>query len=278
MTPQRQAGEPAARVESLLLALFGEYVMGTGLVVSTTSLTRALGRLDVSAYSTRTTLARMTRRGLLTSHRGGRKSYLALTDDAESVLRDGKHRLDSDVVNSDWDGCWTVLGFTIPEARRGDRHRLRARLQWTGFGLLPSGLWVAASSQDPHRLLEGLGLTEYVEVFHGTPALPGNPSVLAQHAWNLPALDDRYTRFVDRWSGPDLRAEYDELACQILLTAEWLLLVRDDPRLPESLLPEDWVGLRAQRLFRKLRQEYTEPARSLAGQTLETHRVGSLQS
>jgi phenylacetic acid degradation operon negative regulatory protein len=278
MAPQQQTGEPAVRVESLLLALFGEYVMGTGRAVSTTSLAQALGRLDVSEYSTRTTLARMTSRGLLTSHRGGRKSYLALTEGAESILRDGKNRLDSDVVNREWDGHWTVLGFRIPEARRSDRHRLRARLRWTGFGLLPSGLWVAASAQDPHRLLDGLGLTEYVEVFHGTPTLPDNPSVLAKHAWDLPALDDRYTRFVDRWGSTDLHEAYDDLARQILLTAEWLLLVRDDPRLPESLLPDDWAGLRAQRLFRKLRQEYAEAARSLAAKTLETRPADSLRA
>ena len=277
MVAPRQAGEPAARVESLLLALLGEYLRDTGMAVSTTSLIDALGRLYVSEHSTRTTLARMTRRGLLTSRRGGRRSYLALTDHAEEILRDGKERLGADVVNREWDGEWTILGFTIPEARRGDRHRLRARLRWAGFGLLPSGLWVAASSQEPDRLLDGLGLSDYVEVFHGAPALPGDPSVLAQYAWDLPALDERYARFVDRWSDTGLHQAYDELACLVLLTAEWLLLVRDDPRLPELLLPRDWAGLRAQRLFRKLRQEYGEPAGALAARTLETRPADSLR-
>lgn len=278
MTPPRQAGEPAARVESLLLALLGEYVWGTGTAVSTTSLIAALERLQVSEYSTRTTLSRMTRRGLLTSRRSGRRSYLALTDEAEAILGDGKDRLHADVVNREWDGAWTILGFTVPEARRGDRHRLRARLRWAGFGLLPSGLWVAASSQEPDRLLDGLGLSEYVGVFHGTTALPRDPSVLAAHAWDLPALDERYARFVDRWSDDVLHESYDPLACLVLLTAEWLLLVRDDPRLPESLLPADWAGLRAQRLFRKLRQDYAEPAGVLAASTLETRPVEELSN
>jgi phenylacetic acid degradation operon negative regulatory protein len=46
-------------------------------------------------------------------------------------------------VNRHWDGRWTLLSFTLPESWQRQRHELRIRLLWAGFGPLQGGLWIA---------------------------------------------------------------------------------------------------------------------------------------
>src|SRR5688572_5301363 len=112
----------ARRPESLLLAFLGAHLRDRDVAVATGSVIDVLGRLGVGEHATRATLSRMTARGLLSSIRQGRRSYLAPTPRAVDVLRDGDARIRADVVNRDWDGYWTLLSFSVPESRRADRH------------------------------------------------------------------------------------------------------------------------------------------------------------
>jgi phenylacetic acid degradation operon negative regulatory protein len=254
------------RPESLLLALFGAHVRGRGLAVAVGSVIELLDRLGVGEHATRATLARMADRGLLTTVRQGRRAYAALTAHAEDVLREGAARLDAEVVNRSWDGHWTLLAFSVPESRRADRHALRSQLAWAGFGLLQNGLWIAPSPGDVREALSELGLLDYVRIFRAQAEEPADPRVLVREAWDLDLLAKGYRGFVERWSQP---VEHDALARQVLLEAEWLLLIREDPRLPIALLPDDWPAVEAEELFWSLRRELRRPARRLAETGLE---------
>jgi len=200
--------------------------------------------------------------------RQGRRAYISLTPHTETVLREGGARLSSDVVNRAWDGHWTVLAFSVPESRRADRHALRTRLGWAGFGMLQNGLWIAPSPGDVTNALAEVNLLDYVEVFRAEAVPPTDPRLLVREAWDLDRLAAGYRGFLGRWQQTSRHA-LDDLTRQVLLEAEWLLLIREDPRLPLVLLPDDWPGIRAEELFRSLRQELAEPARSYAQATLD---------
>jgi phenylacetic acid degradation operon negative regulatory protein len=256
------------RPESLLLALFGAHLHGRDLAVGLGSVIEVLDGLGVSEHATRATLKRMTQRGLLHTVRRGRRAYTSLTPYAETVLQLGTVRLEADVVNRDWDGHWTLLAFSVPESRRQDRHALRVQLSWAGFGLLQNGLWIAPSPGDAAHALAELGLLDYVRMFRAETVTPADPRALAAEVWDLSGLAVRYRGFVDRWED-GAREGLDDLSCQVLVEAEWLLLIREDPRLPLALLPDDWPAVRAEELFRSLRHELTGPARDLAATLLE---------
>jgi DNA-binding transcriptional regulator PaaX len=262
-------GTPAMpRPESLLLTLFGAHLLGRDLAVGVGGVIDVLGRLGVGEHATRATLKRMMQRGLLRTVRRGRRAYTSLTPYAEAVLQEGAARLDAEVVNRSWDGHWTLLAFSVPESRRQDRHALRVQLSWAGFGMLQNGLWIAPSPGDPAHALAELGLLDYVRMFRAQAVAPADPRALVGEVWDLSGLALGYRRFVDRWDNRP-RADLDELSCQILLEAEWLLLIREDPRLPIALLPDDWPAVRAEELFGSLRRELIEPARDLAATLLE---------
>jgi DNA-binding transcriptional regulator PaaX len=257
------------RPETLLLALVGDQVLGHDVAVSTGSLIAVLNRLGVGEHATRATVARMVRRDLLRSVRRGREVFLGLTPRAVEVLRDGQRRLEADVVDRDWDGRWTLLAFSVPETRRADRHALRTRLGWEGFAPLRSGVWVSPWDTDVSPALAELDLLDHAEVFRAEAALWTDPARIARQAWDLPTIAEGYRRFLDRWSDDAFR-DLDELSRRTLLTAEWLLLIRQDPRLPLALLPPQWPGVRAQELFRALQSLLVGPADELAAAWLAT--------
>jgi DNA-binding transcriptional regulator PaaX len=260
---------PGPSAETLLLTLFGDHVLDRGIAVSTGGVIAVLERLGIGEHATRTTLSRMSRRGLLHTVRRGRQAFLGLTEHGTSVLRDGQRKLDGDVVERHWDGRWTLLTFSVPETRRADRHALRTRLGWFGFGPLRSGLWVSTSATDISSVLAELDLREHAEVFRAEAFMWTDPARIAREAWDLGEIATGYDEFLQRWTG-SASGDLDELSRRVKSGAEWLLLIRREPVLPLALLPAGWPGVRAAALFRTLRRQWARPADALAEELLES--------
>ncbi|WP_019819699.1 PaaX family transcriptional regulator [Saccharomonospora saliphila] len=266
-----EPGSPP-RPQALLLTFFGVHVFGRGVRVATSSVLDVLGRLGVSEHATRSTLSRMARRGLLERDRRGRQVYLGLTDRSKAILHDGETRVwRIGAVNTHWDGTWTLLGFSMPESWQRQRHLLRSRLLWAGFGSLQGGLWIAPSTIEVEPLLQGLDAADHVKVFQARALPPTDVGELVHDAWDLDSLAAQYRRFLADWSADGPRAHTtDVLARHLLLQADWLQIVRRDPRLPREHLPGDWPAERAQQTFRLLNAELEPAARALAADVLDT--------
>ncbi|MCO7218501.1 PaaX family transcriptional regulator C-terminal domain-containing protein [Klenkia sp. PcliD-1-E] len=258
--------------ESLLLTFFGTHVLGRGTRVSVAGVVDVLQRVGTPAPATRSALTRMVSKGLLDSRRVGRHAYLGLTSRSEQVLQDGGARVwRTGAVNRFWDGRWTLLSFSLPGSWQRQRHELRARLVWAGFGPVQGGLWIAPGTVDVVPLLAGASAAPYVRSFVATPGSGDDVPAMVAAAWDLDAIAEGYRGFADRWDGgPADRAHTDPLARQLLLETEWLQLVRADPRLPVELLPGSWPAGPAQELFHRLHAAVDPAARALAAQLLDT--------
>ena len=272
-TPEDEDREPtgASRPQSLLLTFFGGYVLGRGVAVSTGSVLEVLGRVGVSEHAVRSTLSRMARRDLLRRVRHGRQVYLGLTPRSREVLRDGETRVwRVGAVNTHWDGAWTLLGFSLPDAQRSQRHELRSRLLWAGFGPLQGGLWVAPSGADVSAVAGDPGLSAHIRVFTARALPPTDVDAMVRDAWDLDAIAARYRGFLERWETPERRPELpDALARQLALQTDWLRVIRQDPRLPVQHLPEGWPAEWAQRLFLGLHAELDDEARAVVADVLD---------
>jgi phenylacetic acid degradation operon negative regulatory protein len=258
------------RPQLLLLSFLGDHVYGRGIYVFSGSIIDVLERAGVSEWATRSTLARMADRDLLLRRRRGRRVYYGLTPRTVRILKEGAVRLETGPVNREVNGSWTLLAFSMPESWQRERHSLRSRLSWAGFGPLQSGLWMAPSEVNVRPILEELGLETRVKVFSGSPRPPTDLEQLVRDAYDLKDLGARYASFSTRWGpGRPARAIPDALVRKLLLTAEWLQIIRLDPRLPLALLPRGWPAVRAERLFKGLNTRYHEAARRIARTTLE---------
>jgi len=261
----------AVRPQTLMLNLLGRYLLGRATVVSAGSVIEVFARAGVGQHAARSTLARMVNRGMLTRQRHGRAMYFGLTAQAEAILRDGEDRIwRSGAVNQDWDGWWTLLGFSLPESWQRQRHELRSQLTWAGFGPLFNGLWVAPGRVEVTRLVASLGLESRVKAFYAQ-AIPGTDIARMVHEnWDLDAVASRYHGFLSRWQGPDMPpGRRDPLAVQLLLSSHWLQVIRADPRLPAEHLPADWPAAKAESLFVELDKTVAQPAAEIARQILD---------
>ncbi|MCP2360187.1 phenylacetic acid degradation operon negative regulatory protein [Nonomuraea thailandensis] len=262
---------PSTRPQSLMFSFLGVHVLGRDVAVYSGSVIDVFARLGVTEEAVRSTLTRMVKRGLLARHRSGRKTYFGLTAHATAVLEDGRRRMwETGAVNRDWDGAWTLVGFSMPDDRRATRHDLRSQLIWAGFGLLQSGMWIAPGVKDVRAIVTGLGLRDHVTVLTASAAEPTESADLVRKAFDTEQIAARYHAFLDRWDTPGPQAALpDDLARQLLLHTDWLQLVRQDPHLPAEHLPPDWPAIRAEQVTRTLARAYEEPARELAAKVLD---------
>jgi phenylacetic acid degradation operon negative regulatory protein len=255
------------RPQALLLTVLGRHLLEReGLAVGAGTFIAVLERLGVSEQAARSTLTRMVRRGLLDRQQHGRRAYFSLTRGSRALLLEGRERIFAPApVRQRWDGEWTLLSFSIPESRRDERHRLRARLAWNGFGLLRDGLWIAPGRSEV-GLIADLGLEKHVDVFAARALAPTDVAELVERAWDLDDLRGRYGAFTSRWRGQRAPAPPGDLATQIALITEWRHIIREDPLLPADYLPADWPALEAARLFHRLHGRYSPgAARTFAG-------------
>jgi len=260
------------RPQSLLLGFFGRYVLGRDVAVYSGSVIELFARLGVSEEAVRSTLTRMANRDLLARHRHRRKTYFGLTARSTAMLEDGHRRIwETGAVNRDWDGTWTLVGFSLPANARSLRHDLRSQLIWSGFGPLQSGLWIASGAKDVVAMLAELDLGDNVTVLQARALKPTEAADLVRKAFDTAQIAERYRAFLDRWDRPDpLPSAPDDLARQLFLHGDWLQLVRRDPHLPAEHLPDDWPAIRAETVFRTLARRFEPTADRIAAELLDT--------
>ncbi|MFG2551113.1 PaaX family transcriptional regulator C-terminal domain-containing protein [Streptomyces sp. NPDC048581] len=267
---------PQQRPQSLMLAFFGNHVLEEGdLCVYSGSIIDVLGRVGIGEQAVRSTLTRMVNRGLLMRQREGRKMFFGLTPQATRVLQDGRTRIwQRGAVNDDWDGSWTLLGFSLPDSWKRQRHDLRSRLTWSGFGALYSGLWIAPGNVDVATIVSELGLTAHVKIFHAQADEATDIGHMVRDTWDLESIAARYVTFDKRWTAHlDAGSGDDPIGTRLRLVSDWLWTIRTDPRLPARHLPPDWPARPARETFRRVADQTAGPAQGMAHELLETTRL-----
>ncbi|MGW0610912.1 PaaX family transcriptional regulator [Streptomyces sp. NPDC002788] len=265
-------GEESLRPQSLMLTFLGDQVLGRDVCVYSGSVIDVFARAGIGEQATRSTLTRMVGRDLLRRQREGRRMYFGLTERSEAVLRDGERRIwQTGAVNRHWDGTWTLLGFSLPESWQRQRHDLRSQLTWSGFGPLFNGLWIAPGEADVSALVAELGLSAHVKIFRAHADAGMDIGQMIEETWELSDLAGRYASFVRRWqSWEDGLPEADEaLVLRLRLQTEWLRIVRRDPRLPVTHLPEDWPAEQAEQTFRTVHERLSPLARAASERILD---------
>ncbi|HTJ69741.1 MAG TPA: PaaX family transcriptional regulator C-terminal domain-containing protein [Actinospica sp.] len=261
------AEDGAARPQTLMLTLLGRYLLGREVAVSAASVIEVFGRVGVGEHAARSTLTRMVNRGLLVRQRHGRTMYFGLTDRSERILRDGEARVwKTSAVNRDWDGVWTLLGFSLPESWQKQRHELRSQLTWAGFGPLFNGLWVAPGRTAVDEIVGSLGLESHVKGFHAS-TIPGTDvDHMIRETWDLDAIAAPYHAFLDRWRDTETELDNgaDPLVVKLVIDSDWLRVIRDDPRLPVEHLPADWPAADAEALFLRVDRRVDQEAARIA--------------
>lgn len=247
-------GAPSAR--SMLLTILGEFALEQKDPTWTAAFVKALGALDIDEKTARQTLGRSSNRGLLRSEKVGRRTRWHLTDRAQSLLKEGSQRIYSFHTNQHhWDGNWIVILVAIPESRRDARYNLRVKLGWAGFAPLSAGTWICPWTDREHEaqiVLSELGLNTVSHTFIGKLSESETPSELAQEAWDLPSVEAVYEEFQATHQNNNPTTPEEKFIALTRMVNEWRRLPLMDPDLPPALLPKNWSGDAAAKLFHQL--------------------------
>lgn len=250
------------RPRSIVLDLCGDYIRYHGGSISLGGMTRLLGAFDVTEDNVRVVMSRLRREGFFETRRSGRHTRYEITPATLQMLDEGRDRIFSR-SKQPWDGNWHMVIYQVPESARASRERLRKELSWLGFGPLAASTWLSAH---PRRAQVTALFTAEAQarVDQLTARSQGiaEDRALAARCWDLRQLAADYQAWIGQWAGhaglpPDDRAA---LVTRIHLVYSYRKFPFSDPDLPAGLLPGDWPGTRAHKLFLALYEALARPA------------------
>lgn len=240
----------------LLFAFLGEHVLDDDPgPIRASVLINVLDGAGIAAPATRATLDRLVGSGFLERARSGREILFSLTEHGAAVLREAAGRVRSDHPFDPVGSGWTLVTFSIPEEQRTLRHHLRSTLTWAGFASLRDGLWLAPGEVDLASALEPLREElppNAVLAFHARElaGFPVADSVKA--SWDIEAIRAEHLSFIETWRDPASMKGSSALSTRAMLVADWLALLRVDPRLPREFMDAQWPASRSYETYKRV--------------------------
>jgi len=238
---------------SLVFDIYGDYVRYRGGEIALRDLTALLGAFHVTEETARVTLSRMKREGWLETRRVGRGSWYSLNERSWRLLDEGHPRIFQRRTRT-WDGRWHMVIYSVPEAERPMRERLRKALAWLGFGPLAPSTWISPYDRiaDLQALLDDDDVKVSVDTFTADTASPDRDRELAARCWDLDGIDATYRAF-SRLTEQRLArlgpSAAEAFVNRVQLVYDYRRIPFADPDLPPELLPSGWSGQEAHALF-----------------------------
>lgn len=117
-----------AEPQLLLTSLLGDYWYWRDEHIPSAALVRLLAEFDIGQENARAAMRRLVAKDLLTTSRSGRTTAYGIPPRTSDVIVSRTHRmLTFGAEAPEWDGLWTVLGFSVPEQDREVRTAFPAR-------------------------------------------------------------------------------------------------------------------------------------------------------
>ncbi|WNV87102.1 PaaX family transcriptional regulator C-terminal domain-containing protein [Umezawaea sp. Da 62-37] len=263
--PRRQTGNSP---QGLAVTLLADFTLGTRAWIPSAAIVALLAESGVSHAGARTTISRLSRRGVLEGSKHGRTSSYRLTPAAALDLAVGGRAIVSAATAiGEWDRRWTLVAFSLPQDEVTRRRELRNQLRWLGYAPLYDGLWVSPQDLVPKAKAHLAELAPgAVTVFRARHVdLGASVGRNPLDAWDTAAIAGEYEAFIRRWSPllPDVGTpitgvEAVRARTEVMDTYRRLPIL--DPRLPLDLLPPGWPRQAARDLFAAVYDGLAAPA------------------
>jgi phenylacetic acid degradation operon negative regulatory protein len=213
----------------------------------------------LSGQAVRQAVSRMARQGWLVAARRGNRAYYAVTERGRRRIDELSPRIYGPVI--EWDGGWRMVSYTVSEARRDRRDRLRKELRVLGWAPLSASTWISPGDtlEAAREAAAGAGALDDVALFRGRYCGPLSDRALVERCWNLAEIACAYGEFIARYQplAAQLRAgtrllDEDAFVARLWLVHDYRKITYVDPGLPSELVPAHWPRTTAAALFREL--------------------------
>lgn len=222
-------------------------------------------------------LSRGVQNGLLLNFKKENEVYYRLTDQGQkslqywwNTIRTFQRR--AAFQQEEWDGKWSVVYFT-----GGAVDELAQSLKQLGYGSAERHMWISPYdfSGKVSALAEEKGMAGSLHLFLGELAGGRRPAEIVSEMWPVEELNKRYKSFIAGLMQADKgldKGTYQGGAALPFLHKYGLQIfgiMQDDPQLPLQLLPPDWSGLQAARLFMETRKRLLPEANAFIADTID---------
>lgn len=151
------------------------------------------------------------------------------------------------IETRDWNGWLYLIIYDIPENLKRSREKLRKQLRQLSDGMVQESVWVSLDDPEPfiEDIIEMNELEDFVLILKTKPVGRARKNLIPilATAYGLKNLNLRYEVFLDLVKQNQKSAE--ELALR------FLSILKDDPQLPFRLLPKNWLGDSAHKIYLK---------------------------
>lgn len=255
---RRLHSQQPLRGGSLIVTLFGDAIAPRGGVVTLGSLIRLAGAFRLTERLVRTSVARLANEGWLVARRDGRQSEYRLTSGGQQRFAEATRRIYGKGPEV-WDGHWTLV--VLPSSPAAHRERVRDELRWLGFGQVAPATFAHPNCtlQQAKLWLAAIDGAEGALCVRSASDDVGVDRQVIALGWDLGELTRRYRRFVATFEPVEAAVRSSApvepeaaLIIRALLIHEYRKIHLQDPLLPVTLLPADWVGGAAYEVTRRL--------------------------
>jgi phenylacetic acid degradation operon negative regulatory protein len=251
-----------------IFELYFDYIQHYGSSIAPRSLLRLTSELGISPSAARAALCRLSKQGWLQRNTDNGRAFYVLTPVGRERLEEVRPRIFSP-RHATWDGQWTILTYSVPKRLGKHRDRLRRELTFLGWGSMTPATWISPNSlvEVTLRHLSLRKLDQYVQLFRARQASAQSPSALIKRCYNLEGVQRHYAQFIKVWRGyrrtivaPNSPSDSTCFVAKMRLLYGFGDFLYLDPFLPSELLPANWLGYDAWRLFRDAYLSLMEPA------------------
>ncbi|MDW9625937.1 phenylacetic acid degradation operon negative regulatory protein PaaX (plasmid) [Sinorhizobium meliloti] len=235
--------ETPLRAASFIVTIYGDVVEPRGGAIWIGNLIEICAGVGISETLVRTAVSRLVAAGQLAGEREGRRSFYRLTDAARAEFAAAARVIFGPPEEASWHFV-QLMGSSAEERmqmlERSGHARLGPRLA-VGVRPFPSAIMPAV-------------------VFRAEPAQGASElKAFASGCWDLGPHAQAYRRFLACFGKlavlPDTAraiAPAECLSARLLMVHQFRFVTLREPRLPAEILPADWPGDEARRLFARL--------------------------
>lgn len=176
-------------------------------------------------------------------------------DSLPKITEEGKKRLSLVLPRYDeeraWDGRVYLITYDLPVERNQERDYLRWFLKKIGCGMLQKSVWI--TPYNPTKVLEKLLVEKKLGDLILVSSLGKDGAVgemdlseLMEKVYHLEKINERYKELLENFGQNKLsRSQF---------IFGYLNILKEDSQLPFELLPEDWKGEEAYKIYKKISQ------------------------
>jgi len=201
------------------------------------------------------TLERLTRRGFLKKIKTQEGTRFSITKAGEKALPEEPTFIPT--PDRAWDRKWRLVLFDIPEDKRRIRNQFTAALKEMGFAKIQNSVYLTVHDVLGRvwEMARSLGISEQIKTMTVERIDVPDLRAFAQQIWNLDSLNQEYQKFVSKNKNGYKGEEFTSEVLRFWLKRtkyEYLNILHKDPVLPKELLPKDWMGYEARKIWQQM--------------------------